>query len=250
MAQKYGSAVSLVSIRLAAGERAFRCLTAIQRLISGVLLLAGFGVLAQEAPPPVSGVAASWTGARQALDAANSQMAAGAFKAAEKSLQTAKALVPEDSELKGDVETALYFQLPGLVVRSLLSTGQVEEARQVLKRAMNIASPYPQYMQMLTAMEADLNKSNLLGAGIPTIEIDGRAVLGVVNNALRSYQSQLGRYPSSLAAVNRMLPPGEPPLEVFFISGYRTTGSGFQLELTNRNNPEQVLRIDHTGLMR
>jgi hypothetical protein len=207
------------------------------------------GVPAQEEVADVT-AETSWTQARQALNSGNSQMATAAFEAAEKSLREANSLAPPDSELKTEAEGALYLQLPSLVVHNLLSRGLVEEARLVLSRAINIAAGHPDYVQQLTAMEADLNKGNLLGVPIPVVEVDGRAVLGAVNEVLREHHRLLGRYPSSLSEISKLLPPGEPPLEQFFISSYATTGMGFQLELTNLGNREQVLRIDHTGLLR
>lgn len=176
-------------------------------------------------------------------------MAAARFEDAEKSLRRAINFAPADSELRGEAESALYLELPGLVVSNLLSQGRTEEARLVLGRAINISAEHPRYMQQLTALEADLNKGNFLATGIPVIEADGRAVIAAVNEELREYRGNFGKYPSSLSEMNKLLPPGKPPLEQFFISGYGTIGTGFQLELTNLNNHQQVLRIDHTGLL-
>lgn len=216
---------------------------------AGMIALLCQGVPAQESADESTGVESSWTGARQALASGRNQIAATRYEEAEKSFRWAITLAPADSELRGEAERALYLELPSHMVRNLLSNGQFEEARTVLGRAINIAADHPDYMQQLTAMEADLNKGNFLEAGIPVIETDGRSVIKAVTEVLQEHHGAVGRYPVSISEVNRLLPPGDPPLEQFFVSRYSTTGAGYQLQLTNLNNRQQVLSIDHTGLL-
>lgn len=78
---------------------------------------------------------------------------------------------------------------------------------------------------------------------------NGREVMQNVEAHLERFLAKNGRYPSGYDELNKVLPPDQAPLSEYDIVDYVTRGRAYGLTLRSKEDPDNVIQVQKTGLM-
>ncbi len=186
---------------------------------------------------------------RVALARATQLMEAARFDFAAAFLRRALELAgPTETELAGRVRATLEIGLPLAQARQYLISGYPEAADQVLRTAAaaNAGDParLAQISELLTQVAA------VREAAARERQTGERTVLEQVAVILQRYRAEFGHYPPGFGELNRVLPPDRGPLTRFDIVSYQASGDRMSIVLRAKDNPENILNLHDTGLVR
>lgn len=173
----------------------------------------------------------------------------GQFKRAWEQFEIARQMAPEGSPHRQQAEQELNYHLPLKEIQHRVNVGDLDGAQQLLNDLLVINQSAPARRAELTTMLQNL-KVMRSGGGGRWMSVDHNAVVQQVRRILEDYRRTRGRYPVGYRELNDTLPPNRPPLQYFLVGRYEGTGAGYLLVLRNRYDPNQVVTIQNTGMLR
>ncbi len=173
----------------------------------------------------------------------------GQFKQAWEQFEIARQIAPEGSPYRQQAEQELNYDLPLKEIQYRVNAGDLARAEQLLNDLLVINQSTPARLTELNTMLQNLKVMRSAGPG-RSLSIDHNAVVQQVRRILEDYRRARGRYPTGYRELNATLPPNRPPLQYFLVGHYHGTGAGYVLVLRNRHDPNQVLTIQNTGMLR
>jgi len=226
------------------------------RLCGCVLITGLLGaplVVGSELPDPTVEPAAGTTVDRTAnaqalMDRAEGLREAGEIALAVRYARAALDLAPEASAIAERARTALYFDLPVLEIQRLITAGRAGDAEALARATLEENRDDPRRSAQLNLLLAQLAH---VRSGDPFADdVDTHAVLEEIRGRMRRFHRRTGSYPASLRELDEVLPAGQGPLERFEVIHYRGGEQEYAMALVNRDDPQQTLTLQDTGLVR
>ncbi len=173
----------------------------------------------------------------------------GYYKQAWEQFEIARQIAPEDSPTRGRAEQELNYHLPLKQIQDRVNTGDFDRAEQLLNELLLTNQSAPDRISNIKTMLQNLKLMRSTSAG-RSLAVDHNVVVRQVRGLLEDFRRARGRYPIGYRELNNVLPPNRPPLQQFLVRHYEGTGAGYVLSLRNKFDPDQVLTIQKTGILR
>lgn len=205
----------------------------------------------QEAPGQAvrrEGISASDPGSkalsrgREAREAGNLEAAAGHF-------QDALIRATPGSEVYWSARDELNFHLPLKRVEGLIASEDWPEVEETLRGLMDRYESDERKSLYLLRLISQLQERVPDDVRDRRGQEGGRTVMKNVERTLEQFHAQRGRYPRGYRELNQVLPPDREPLSEYDIVDYVNRGGAYGLTLRNKENPENVIRVQKTGLV-
>lgn len=216
-------------------------------LIAACLILAPATVRAQDITPE------KVSGPRPAVEA----LAAGRRAKGERNLARAEIHFQEalaEAERGGEVYEAaleeLTYHLPLMRVERYVLSGQWRSAEQSLQDLLEQHQSDEEKSKHLVGLIAKLRDRSPAQGGVYTQRDAGRTTVERVEQRLDRFLAEHGRYPRGYDELNEILPAGRYPLEDYDIVHYVGRGRAYGLTLRSRSDPDNLLQVQRTGLVR
>lgn len=157
-------------------------------------------------------------------------------------IELAKSSGSEFVELTNELE----YAMPMLQSRELLVLGKPEEAEKILQGLAEQFSSDQRRSDEITALKGALSQSRALASARSNNERD---VTRNVRSRLSKYYNQHGVFPN-YTELNKLLPPDDAVLQNYEIVYFKAVPNAYRLVLRNLHNPENLLKIEATGLIK
>ena len=154
----------------------------------------------------------------------------------------AKSSASEYTELTNELE----YALPVLQAKELLVMGKPDEAEAILQGLARKFNSDQRRSDEISALLGTLSQSRLLASARLDNERD---VTRDVRKRLSEFYRQYGVFPN-YAELNKLLPPGDAVLQNYEIVYFKVYPNAYRLVLRNIYNPENLLKIQATGLIK
>lgn len=146
------------------------------------------------------------------------------------------------SELSNELE----YEMPVLRAKELLVLGKPDEAEKILSELAEKFTDDQRRSAEITALQSALAQSRLLASARQDNEEE---VTRAVRERLSRYYDQYDAFPV-YSALNKLLPPGDSALQNYEIVYYKAVPNAYRLVLRNLHNPDNLIRIEATGLIK
>ncbi len=157
-------------------------------------------------------------------------------------IELAKSSGNEFVELTSELE----YAMPMLQSRELLVLGRPEDAEKILQGLAEKFSSDQRRSDEITALKGALSQSRVLASARSNNERD---VTRGVRSRLSKYYNQHGVFPN-YTELNKILPPDDVILQNYEIVFFKAGRNAYRLVLRNLHNPENLLKIQATGLIK
>ncbi|HSH41200.1 MAG TPA: bacterial transcriptional activator domain-containing protein [Arenicellales bacterium] len=219
--------------------------------IIGVVALC-LGLFADAVGAPDEGSAGSTSKATPAVESlAAGRRAKGErdLARAERHFQAALAAAERDGEVFRSALEELTYHLPLMRVERYIRSGRWEQAERSLQDLLEQHQADEEKSRHLIGLIARLRDSRPVPGGVHSSQGAGRKAIEHVERILDQFLREHGRYPLGYDELNEILPAGRYPLDDYDIVHYVGAGRGYGLTLRSRNNPENLLSVQRTGLV-
>ena len=146
------------------------------------------------------------------------------------------------SELSNELE----YEMPVLQAKELLVLGKPGEAEKILSELAKKFTGDQRRSAEITALQSALAQSRLLASARQDNEEE---VTRAVRERLSRYYDQYDAFPV-YSVLNKLLPPGDSALQNYEIVYYKAVPNAYRLVLRNLHNPDNLIRIEATGLIK
>lgn len=146
------------------------------------------------------------------------------------------------SELSNELE----YEMPVLQAKELLVLGKPGEAEKILSELAEKFSADQRRSAEINALQSALAQSRLLASARQDNEEE---VTRAVRERLGRYYDQYDAFPV-YSVLNKLLPPGDSALQNYEIVYYKVVPNAYRLVLRNLHNPDNLIRIEATGLIK
>lgn len=187
--------------------------------------------------------------AHAALEAAKAYKGQGDLVNAQNMFQVVISSSPEGTNVHREAEVELTYYLPLMRIQRLLWDGKVEAAERELLALQLQFENQPVRRQEIGRILTGLQTSDYNRSNPEETKIDERLLMREVKKRLDGYYQQNKRYPTTRSALEKVLPPNQPPLLSFDIGRYSSDGSAYLLVLSNKRDPSHTLTLHNTGLV-
>lgn len=194
------------------------------------------------------GVSASDPG-YQSLSAGRKAKEAGNLEEAATHFQDALLRAVPGSNVYGSAREELDFRLPLRRVENLIANEQWQEVDESLGRLLERHDSDQNKSLYLLRLISQLQERVPDDASERNAGRDGRAVMENVERTLERFRVEKGRYPNGYAELNEVLPADQDPLSQYDIVEYVTEGRAYGLTLRNKEDPDNVIKVQRTGLL-
>jgi hypothetical protein len=133
-----------------------------------------------------------------------------------------------------------------LQAKELLVLGKPDEAEKILSELAEKFSADQRRSAEISALQSALAQSRLLASARQDNEEE---VTRAVRERLSRYYDQYDAFPV-YSVLNKLLPPGDRALQNYEIVYYKAVPNAYRLVLRNLHNPDNLIRIDATGLIK
>ena len=157
-------------------------------------------------------------------------------------MELAKAKDSSFDELTNELE----YAMPLLQAKELLVVGQPDQAEEILLGLAEKFATDQKRSDEISALQGALSQSRLLASARRDNE---REVTHEVRKRLSEFYRQHGVFPS-FTELNKLLPPDDPVLQNYEIIYFKAAPNAYRLVLRNLHNPENLLKIEATGLIK
>lgn len=157
-------------------------------------------------------------------------------------IELAKAKGSSLDKLKDELE----YAMPLLQAKELLVLGQPDQAEEILLGLAEKFDTDQKRSGEISALQGALSQSRFLASARRDNE---RIVTREVRKRLSEFYIQHGVFPS-FAELNKLLPPEDPVLQNYEIVYFKAVPNAYRLVLRNLHNPENLLKIEATGLIK
>lgn len=175
---------------------------------------------------------------------------AGELEQAASHFQDAMIRAVPGSAVYREAEEELNFRLPLTRVERLIANQEWREVDESLGRLLtrhegdDHKSLY--LLRLISQLQERVPDDLEAGDGRPP----GRAVTESIEQTLERFRADTGRYPRGYDELNEVLPADQDPLLEYDIVDYVNRGDAYGLTLRNKDDPENVIQVQKTGLMR
>ncbi|GMT40416.1 MAG: hypothetical protein IEMM0001_1151 [bacterium] len=145
-----------------------------------------------------------------------------------------------------ELTNELEYAMPMLQARELLVMGKPEEAEKILQGLAVQFSSDQRRSDEIAALKGALSQSRVLASARSNNERD---VTRDVRSRLSKYYNQHGVFPN-YTELNKLLPPDDAVLQNYEIVYFKAVPNAYRLVLRNLHNPENLLKIEATGLIK
>jgi hypothetical protein len=156
----------------------------------------------------------------------------------------------ELAEAKGssldELTNELEYSMPLLQAKELLVMGQPDQAEEILLELAEKFDTDQKRSDEISALQGALSQSRFLASARRDNERD---VTREVRKRLSEFYRQHGVFPS-FVELNELLPPEDPVLQNYEIVYFKAVPNAYRLVLRNLHNPENLLKIEATGLIK
>ena len=173
----------------------------------------------------------------------------GNYELAREQFEIARQVAPDSSSITKQAEQELSYYLPLHVIQSRVHSGDLDEAERLLKKLSAVNQAEPLRLEELSTMLRNLRVMRNASSA-QRLSVDQAKVIQDVRRVLEDYRRERGRYPPGYRELNFALPPNQPPLEQFLVARYLTGVSGYVLVLRSKHDPNHLLTLQNTGLLR
>ena len=146
------------------------------------------------------------------------------------------------SELSNELE----YDMPVLQAKELLVLGKPDEAEKILSELAVKFIADQRRSAEITALQGALAQSRLLASARQDNEDE---VTRAVRERLSRYYNEHDAFPV-YSVLNKLLPPGDRVLQNYEIVYYKAVPNAYRLVLRNLHNPDNLIRIEATGLIK
>ena len=181
-----------------------------------------------------------------ALQASREYQQNGYFGLSKIVLQHGIALAKASGSEFVELSTELEYAMPLLQAKELMVMGKPEEAEVILQGLAEKFSTDQRRVDEITALLGALSQSRLLAASKLNNERD---VTRDVRKRINEYYRKNGVFPN-FSEMNKILPPGDAVLQNYEIVYFKAVPNAYRLVLRNVYNPQNMLKIEATGLLK
>lgn len=221
----------------------------ISNLVRLCLLAAGLlgaaAVVAQEVDQQQS-LSSATQPAYEALSAGREAKSDGDLAEAEEEFKRALELSQRGSEQYQAAVEELTFHLPFLRAEGYVRTEQWLKAERLLEDLLQTHQNDIRKSEELTQLIALLRES---ARSRTEAKRPGREVIRYVEGKLDAFQQEKGRYPRNYEELDTLLAAEGSPFEDYEVVHYVGTGGAYGLTLRGRDDPENVLTLQRTGVV-
>jgi len=140
----------------------------------------------------------------------------------------------------------LEYNMPILQAKELLVLGKPDDADKILESLAKNFSSDQKRIDEISALRDALTQSRFLAAAKRDNE---QAVTRDVRRKMSGYYRQHGVFPN-YTELNRLLPANDKVLQNYEIIYFKSVPNAYRMVLRNLYNPENLLKIEATGLMK
>lgn len=187
--------------------------------------------------------------AHHAMEIARSFKAQGELQKAEKLMRLAMDNSSPDSNLYKEAKDEIEYYLPLARIQRLLWAGKNQTAEAQLLALQMTVENQPLRRQEIGRIMNGLRTDPTDLVGRPDDTIDEKFVLRAVQTTLESYFRRNEQYPLHRDGLLDILAFDEPPLNTFEVERYTSNGGGYVLVLRNKNDANQAITLQNTGLL-
>lgn len=201
-----------------------------------------------EKSSPLDGISSSEPGYGALVRALNAKED-GNLDKAEVYLREAMDSADSDGQVYWLALEELSFRLPLERAQNMIANEEWQELEALLKTLVAENQSDEQKSMYLLKLIAQL-QDHVSAPGISRSGGNGRETIGHIESALQRFLAEYGHYPRDYEELNELLPADQFPLSGYDIVHYVSRDQAYGLTLRSKSNPENVLTVEKTGLLK
>lgn len=214
-------------------------------------LLLAAGVRAQDAGPDAGAQMSGPPAAVDALERGRRAKEAGELAAAERRFREALSAAERGDDAYAAALEELTYRLPLMRVERYYKAGQWDRVERRLRSLLKQHKSDEDKSRHLMALIGWLRDRRAVagGDGGRSQSDRGRQAVQHVKRIMARYLAEHGRYPDGYRELNQLLPADRFPLKDYDIVRYAARGQAYALTLRSKENPDNLLSVQKTGLV-
>ncbi len=184
--------------------------------------------------------------AEEALEGSRKYQNNGQFGLAKLVLQRGIELARSAGSDFAELSSELEYDMPVLQAKELLVTGKPKQAEIILQNLAKKFSSDQKRTDEISALFGTLSQSRFLAAANQNTE---QQVSRDVRRKMSGYYKQYGSFPN-YQQLNKLIPAGDRALQNFEIIYYKSAPNAYRMVLRNLYSPDNMLKIEATGLIK
>ncbi len=187
--------------------------------------------------------------AHSAMEIARSYKGQGDLRKAEHMFRVVMENSPAESNIHHEAKDELEYYMPLIRIQRLLWDGKVRAVEQELFALQQAFEDQPLRLQEINRILNGLQAAAADSKAQPDSKVDEKHVLREARMNLDNYYRQNNRYPTSRSTLADVLDFAASPLNAFEIERYSSNGLGYLLVLRKKEDKNQTITLQNTGLL-